>query len=531
MVYNQAVNHRPTWEGLLSSDTSVQYQLPDPTFEQHVWVLADEHAPASAPPLLAGVPMIAIGPPPGPGEPPRSLTINGYNYQRGGVDEAALLRRGKPPETVEDLTRWRTEWLPQVDTLGRRLETFDAASVPAGAWESTIADQDKEFGRVFSGVHLNAVLPARIAVAKFQEAFAKRFGEGRRQDADALLQGFPNRSLDRAAALWDLGRILRANPDLRAALDKRAELPPTPAAREFREKLDAMLKEFGCTTDNGQQDLLTWGEGSPVPMAMLRAYARQEDSRRPRAAAKRQEARRIELEGELRARVKGDPSLAEIVPLLEMAQQLMPNLEDHNLLCDQRLHAAARMRWLSVGRVLVGRGLANAPDDVFFYRRPELFKALEHGEGLRPGELQARRRLQEAYRLTPPPLFLGRAPEGMRPEDAIPDEAQQGRTIRGVAASAGSYRGRARLIEGLAAAATLQEGDILIVRATTPPWTPYFGVIGALVTNSGGALSHSAVVAREFGIPAVVGTRNGTSLVPDGATVTVDGTTGLVIVE
>ena len=68
-------------------------------------------------------------------------------------------------------------------------------------------------------------------------------------------------------------------------------------------------------------------------------------------------------------------------------------------------------------------------------------------------------------------------------------------------------------------------------RSTTPPWTPYFAIIGALITNSGGILSHGAVVAREFGIPAVVGTRNATALIPDGATVTVDGTAGVVIVE
>ena len=87
------------------------------------------------------------------------------------------------------------------------------------------------------------------------------------------------------------------------------------------------------------------------------------------------------------------------------------------------------------------------------------------------------------------------------------------------------------MIESLEEAGTLVAGDILVVRATTPPWTPYFGVIGALVANTGGVLSHGSVVAREYGIPAVVGTRNGTSLIPDGAMVVVDGTTGHVWVE
>ena len=70
-----------------------------------------------------------------------------------------------------------------------------------------------------------------------------------------------------------------------------------------------------------------------------------------------------------------------------------------------------------------------------------------------------------------------------------------------------------------------------MARALTPPWTPFFGIVGAIVTNSGGAISHGAVVAREFGIPAVVGTGNGTSFIPDGSIVTVDGTAGEVTIE
>ena len=105
------------------------------------------------------------------------------------------------------------------------------------------------------------------------------------------------------------------------------------------------------------------------------------------------------------------------------------------------------------------------------------------------------------------------------------------RVLRGYAASPGSYRGRARVIETLADAGSLVEGDVLVCRTTSPPWTPFFGVIAALVTNSGGALSHGAVVAREFGIPAVMGTLTATLQIRDGATVTVDGTNGLVVIE
>jgi pyruvate,water dikinase len=72
---------------------------------------------------------------------------------------------------------------------------------------------------------------------------------------------------------------------------------------------------------------------------------------------------------------------------------------------------------------------------------------------------------------------------------------------------------------------------VLVCAATSPEWTPYFGVVGALVTGTGSLLAHAAVVAREFGIPAVVGAADAVTAIPDGATVVVDGSRGIVIVE
>lgn len=103
--------------------------------------------------------------------------------------------------------------------------------------------------------------------------------------------------------------------------------------------------------------------------------------------------------------------------------------------------------------------------------------------------------------------------------------------VRGTAASAGVYRGRARIVVGLPEAYRLEPGDVLVCPATSPEWTPYFGVVGALVTGTGSLLAHAAVVAREFGIPAVVGATGATLLIPDGAMVTVDGSSGTVTIE
>jgi pyruvate,water dikinase len=100
--------------------------------------------------------------------------------------------------------------------------------------------------------------------------------------------------------------------------------------------------------------------------------------------------------------------------------------------------------------------------------------------------------------------------------------------VKGLPGSAGVARGTARVIHSLAEAGKLQPGDVLVAIATEPPWTPLFATASAIVTDSGGVLSHSAVVAREYRIPAVVGTGNATTTFKDGQLIEVDGDAGTV---
>jgi pyruvate,water dikinase len=114
--------------------------------------------------------------------------------------------------------------------------------------------------------------------------------------------------------------------------------------------------------------------------------------------------------------------------------------------------------------------------------------------------------------------FLGAEPL-TQPGDAI---------IRGSRGSPGKVRGSARVIRSLAEAGKLQPRDVLVVPTTAPPWTPLFATAAAVVSDTGGILSHCAVVAREYGIPAVVGTGNATALLRDGELIEVDGDAGTV---
>jgi phosphoenolpyruvate synthase/pyruvate phosphate dikinase len=110
-----------------------------------------------------------------------------------------------------------------------------------------------------------------------------------------------------------------------------------------------------------------------------------------------------------------------------------------------------------------------------------------------------------------------------------PQEAQTDpNVLRGNAGSAGKIRGPARVVLALAEAGELKLGDVLVTETTTPPWTPLFATASAVVTDTGGVLSHCAVVAREYRIPAVVGTGEATKVIKDGQLLEVDGDAGVV---
>jgi pyruvate,water dikinase len=139
-------------------------------------------------------------------------------------------------------------------------------------------------------------------------------------------------------------------------------------------------------------------------------------------------------------------------------------------------------------------------------------------------------------RARPPAPFLGPPPD---PDAEIPPAVAkfygvpgsggvEGDVVHGTGASAGVAVGVARVVQGREEFARLGGGDVLVCVTTTPAWTPVFGSLGGLVTDTGGILCHAAVVAREYGLPAVVGTGVGTRAIPDGAQVEVDGTTGEV---
>ena len=184
-----------------------------------------------------------------------------------------------------------------------------------------------------------------------------------------------------------------------------------------------------------------------------------------------------------------------------------------------------RRALLAMGRRLAGEGALDAPEDIFHLRLDEVDRAGAPWPPppARVAELRAameRRRARRAALADTPVVDL----------TAFPRAKVQGDVLaRGTPGSPGVADGPARVIRDASEFGELRPGDVLVAPFTNPAWTPLFQRAAAVVVDSGGAASHAAIVAREYGIPAVMGTGDGTRRILDGAEVRVDGARGVVI--
>jgi rifampicin phosphotransferase len=191
-----------------------------------------------------------------------------------------------------------------------------------------------------------------------------------------------------------------------------------------------------------------------------------------------------------------------------------------------------------LGEELAQTGALDNANDVFFLTQQEVIAALRSS---RSASLEAqvvdRRRIWTSQRLLVPPLVLGEVPRelgrGIRQLETTlaPGAGTPRLGVRGLPASAGRAIGPARIIRSPAEFDRLQVGDVLVASATTPAWTPLFHRAAAVITDTGSILAHASLVAREYGIPAVVGTGDATIRLRDGQQVLVDGMTGIVEVR
>ena len=413
--------------------------------------------------------------------------------------------------------RWDEEQLPKLHEHYAWIEarTAEIARMDRDALAPTWDVVWRRFSDVWV-IHMLAVHAAFAMGDELAEFYEKVVG-GTSLEAFKLTQG-------RAESVQRLERDL----DALAALRRKGD-----AAAFERASRDFLASTHGNLGSSGEDPRLpVWRDEPARLFAELdrRASAQTES---PATRHARLIAEGDDVEARARATLRDRPDdLARFEEILTIARKVAPLTEEHNYHLDRQIQGIMRRLIRAVGARLVADGQLGAVDDVWLFHVTEIAGALASGGAL--AHLVARRRAELAgwKRLRHPPT-LG-APPG--PLAAISSRADliyrakqdEAGVIKGVPASSGRRRGRVCLVRARADFGKFKSGDVLVCRSSNVSWVPLFTVAAAVVTDVGGSLSHAAVVAREFGVPAVTGCGVALATLRNGQLVEVDGDRGTV---
>jgi pyruvate,water dikinase len=485
---------------------------------------------------------------------------NHYRYERwigvtpANEDEARVIgetaEKSMQAEIGRMMERWHGEHLPAISSHLQRLQELQVGTASPTELLEMIAEAHAIHVELWT-IHFRIVVPMLLAMQLFDELYADLF-DSSESDAHALLVGGLSESVKAGIGLSDLAASadelgLGALFQQSDAGDMLALLEQSAAGRSFLARLQEYLEQYGLRQDLFEFSTPTWREDPSFALTSIRNYLQTgHDARRDHDAMAR--SAELALTG-ARAQLAAYPEAVrgQFEAMLQFGRQGAFLQEEHNFHIDQRGMALLRLFYLRIGERFVQAGLVDSADDIFMFSIEEIQhavekKLLESADALR--SLVQERRLAMAAALTvAPPPFIGEPPAGPPPTSnpmergmirffgGGPQQAEEPNQLKGNGGSRGTATGIARVARTLEEAKDVLPGEILVAVTTMPAWTPLFGIAAAVVTETGGPLSHCAIVAREYGIPAVVGAHGATQRIVTGQSITVDGSSGIITLE
>jgi len=427
---------------------------------------------------------------------------------------------GKPPD-LDAERRYYEAW-------GRSLA--DSYREPADLAERT----RRALGPVKHMREMRGIFPRLLGLsaAFFSAALLERRFPEDREEVEAAGRGFPREIVTRMTQeLGDVADVARSHPEVAEALRNREPLEEVygvGGGDRFREAFESYLENFGHRA-TGEIDLSNprWCEDPGSLLEIVRANL----ARGP-AADHREHLQRLVREREAAGRSlerrsgdgpAGPLKKALVRRLLRTYRGYLPirELPKHGL---GHLFTALRKTFLEAGARLVEMGVLERSEDVWFLRGDELSASLEDGLPVEV-DLEARRAEHERHRQTDPPAAV--TSEGEDPRARAERARRRPGTLRGTGVSAGVVEGPVRVVRD-PATSTVEPGEILVAPSCGPGWTPLFLNAAGLVAEVGGRISHGALVAREYGLPAVVSVAGATRTLRTGQRIRVDGIRGVV---
>ncbi|GAB4482174.1 MAG: hypothetical protein Kow0088_24960 [Anaerolineales bacterium] len=490
--------------------------------------------------------------------------INGYVYTAispRDPNEAALIGPYygwiMPTYAENFLDWWQQRYLPEIKRNFEYLDTYDTKNASLQELmvflEEAIDIQERHF-------RLHWILN----LAQFQASLTFQIlAKELIPDVDGALLGrilisLEDRNWDSVRELWQLKEEVKANPELKQVFDSKETasaiipaLQGTPSGRAFMDKVQAYLKEYGYKPLYTHEYIYKLWVEDPTPcVETIKGYL-VSDYNFPEEYEKIKNDQQSAMQ-ELMAKVPADAPTEKKDALQEamrLAVKMMPLTPDHHFYFDQGTFARMRLVLLAIGRKMVEMGLLRDPEDIMFLEYDQLryYVANPKSEANPNGYdgisviKEARRKWEDAFKVTPRD-WVGTVTHWNMYEEiyhtlwGYPERFERAREgkkeaadkVIGLPAAAGVAEGYARIVKSPDEFDQVKRGEIMVCLMTNPAWVIVFSKIKGVVTDAGGVLSHTAVVSREFGIPAVVGTGDATRRIKTGDRVRVNGFTGVV---
>jgi phosphohistidine swiveling domain-containing protein len=533
----------------VSEDFPVTFE--DPADAQLTWERDDMHMPFALPPLAGDYVATIIGESFnehwrmfGAPQRMRGAVWNGwtyYAYMANVPDEdktaagerwVAVLRS----RIAVTHTWWSSEALPELAGIYAHLAGIPVDELPPAALADAWVDAWAIILRAWE-IHFIAIMGPYQVLEDLSDAYSGAVGPGRDAEALALIRGAHHELEEVEAGSERLAALAASHPELAHRLASnemaptREEMALIPGGSAFLVALDDFLEQHGHL---GQaHDDLSFASWAEDPAVFLGKIAKR--LTHPPASSSEREARLAreadEIAERARAALAGKPEdLAAFETTLQHARETGYLTEGHNYWIDRMAQARLRQFVRRVGARLAREGRLDTADDVFFLHRGEVDATVRDGLDRRALVVERRATHERNTKLTPP-QYVGVTPATPSTGDRFDGErftSTDPNVLQGTGASAGVVRGPARVALSQEDFGRILPGDIIVCPSSNPSWVPVFTIAGGLVTNTGGVLSHAAVVAREFGLPAVVGTGDATTRIQDGQQVEIDGTAGTV---
>ncbi|MEX0682612.1 MAG: PEP-utilizing enzyme [Dehalococcoidia bacterium] len=448
--------------------------------------------------------------------------------------------------------RWYEDWRPKLIEDIERWRSMDLTSLSDRALAAHLSEI-RDWAHASIGIHsqLGSACAGPLGLLAFFCRDNLGYEDGQ---VLVLLSGLSGASSEPALELAMLAGRIRADSELtRAILGAQPwEVPSLMegASPGLGRAFDDYLDRYGYRALRYELVEQTLGERPELVAELL-----QDELRLPTGLDAKQETlerARLQAQTEALAALPNETLRDEFRSLLRDAERAYPVREDNEFYTVSVPFALVRFAVLEASQRLTRGGMIAEPEDAFFLLYDELTDALGGGQTVYPVTIDRRRTDFAAAEAFDPPGSYGEQPP-QPPLDVLPPEsrlamevglyfmervfepersndrnADSPGEVKGVGASRGTYTGRACVVLGEEQFDKLQPGDVLVCPITSPVWSILFAKIGALVTDTGGILSHPAIIAREYGVPAVVATGNATRVISDGRQVSVDGNAGVV---